>query len=312
MNYKNKYLKYKNKYLNIKKSFLYLGGAEQDIPLFTNADIILFKEFLTKSFGLLDTDYKQLDTIKLLESNIFYNTCINVPDKLSLSSDIHTNIQTFLNNVCVIDNIFSYLYNNNKELYILIAGPDTWEKRMKKITELLLQFVNSYCQTNASTCLYTEDNNTTLLEDIIYLYKLLINDIIEYNEHNNFYTIAGDSIKPNQTLKNIFSILINTLETIRGRTCIETDIPLNFDPPPLNDDEIAKIRNEMSSMRDATSTVISYITSIKKLRGIIYKKIDFLRYIINTFFRSSDSDDHKYIYNYIMQKIESLFCFTKS
>ena len=97
MNYKIKYFKYKNKYLNIKKSFLYLGGAAQEIiSPFTKADIILFKEFLTKHFGLFEEDYKQLDTIKLVESDIFYNTCTNVRDKLSLPSDIHTSIQTFL------------------------------------------------------------------------------------------------------------------------------------------------------------------------------------------------------------------------
>ena len=203
-----------------------------------------------------------------------------------LPSDIHTSIQTFLSKVCVIDMIFIYLYENNKELYILIAGPTTWERRMEKITELLLQFVDDNCSTDASTCLYTEDNKTTLSEDnkttlsedIIYLYQSLINDIIEYNKYNNLYAIEGNSIKPNQTLKNIFYILIKTLEQIRWRTCIEFDIPFNFEHPSLNDDEIVKIRNEMSSMHNATSAVISYIISIKKLRKIIYKKINFFIY----------------------------------
>jgi hypothetical protein len=226
MNYEIKYLKYKNKYLNIKNNFL--GGAEASEMRQPANCIISFKKFLNESFGLTEDEYSSLDNITLGDSK-FHPTG---KSSLELSPDLQEQINTYCINP--IDNIFTFLRQHYTVIYKSITGPDTWEKRMVKIIELL----EKYKDTISDIGLAKEEciiEHNSLVADINKLYQLLIDNIIEYNTNNIYYIQINDreimarhpdrrddfrmrpqlSIVPNTVLdNNILQLLITELHNI--------------------------------------------------------------------------------------------------
>ena len=121
---------------------------------------------------------------------------------------------------------------------------------MRKITELLMDYLNYKCVKDDKIKLYTDEDICVLSEEsIIHLYQYLIDDIIKYNE-DKYYTINGDSIEVYENLANIFNILIDTLKIIKNTTCRNIDVIFRyiinfFEPYKENEDDNIIIFNKL-------------------------------------------------------------------
>jgi len=230
MNYEIKYLKYKNKYLNIKNNFL--GGAAHakpaPIPIYC---IDLLKNFLDENFNLTQDDMAILNSITPGPIDRIQITCNYelicegkepTGNILKLPEAIRNHIQQYITNPFLIDKTFEYLRKNYFEIYKKITGPDTWERRMKRIAELLKMYITKIIEqipiTEPVPLFWIVDLATIepeLAAKITKLYLFLIKNIIEYNTDGLYYTII---LSPNDFSRPHFSIMPNT--TLLGNSTI--------------------------------------------------------------------------------------------
>jgi len=324
MDYKNKYLKYKNKYLNIKKSFLYLGGAEQTQQEELPHCINLLKPFLEKEFGL--------------SNELLYSTTFNIIKETSKTSDckifalpqeIHERIQTFMYEFPLVDIRLKYLHDHHPDLYKLITGPTTWENRMKRIIELLKEsflifkqsvfdsngkIINQVTLTIHNNPITDADSNILrgLIEKIIYLYNLLIYNIIENN-------IIGEDFQLDNKLKEIFDLLIKTLVYIS--ISANSTQPLKDNPfyrLPIDDNQFytLQIDDIITSIPPSLLVIQSEEGDTRSESDIRYEHINikeklFMDVINRLFNRYEDFDNYKHIfknfYNYIQTNAQDLY-----